>query len=47
LPRNRSEAERIACYKSFIGNLLSVTDNLKDGQVVPPNGAMTGGLSST
>jgi glutamate dehydrogenase len=30
-------AEGIACYKMFIQSLLSVTDNLKDNKVVPPN----------
>ncbi|TFV67101.1 NAD-glutamate dehydrogenase, partial [Blastococcus sp. CT_GayMR20] len=29
-------AEGQACYKIFIGALLSLTDNLVDGQVVPP-----------
>lgn len=29
-------AEGIACYQSFIGALLDVTDNLVDGKVVPP-----------
>ena len=26
----------IACYKTFIRGLLDITDNLKDGEVVPP-----------
>ena len=30
-------AEGIACYKSFIASLLSVTDNIKNGRIVPPN----------
>ena len=30
-------AEGIACYQSFIGALLDVTDNLVDGKVVPPS----------
>ncbi len=34
--RDQAMAEGIACYRSFIANLLSVTDNLKDGQVIPP-----------
>ena len=34
--RDQIMAEGIACYRSFIANLLSVTDNLKDGQVIPP-----------
>ena len=29
-------AEGVACYQSFIGALLDVTDNLVDGEVVPP-----------
>nr|MCU0299179.1 NAD-glutamate dehydrogenase [Candidatus Nanopelagicales bacterium] len=29
-------AEGIDCYKSFISGLLDLTDNLLDGQVVPP-----------
>ena len=29
-------AEGVACYQSFIGALLDVTDNLVDGKVVPP-----------
>ena len=28
--------EGVACYKSFISSLLSVTDNLKNGRAVPP-----------
>ena len=28
--------EGIACYKIFIASLLSVTDNLADGRIVPP-----------
>jgi len=28
--------EGIACYKSFISGLLDITDNLKDGDVIPP-----------
>ncbi len=34
--RDETLAEGVACYRSFICNLLSVTDNLKDGAVVPP-----------
>src|SRR3954453_6457401 len=30
-------AEGQACYKEFIGALLSLTDNLLDGKVVPPD----------
>jgi glutamate dehydrogenase len=36
MPREEMMAEGIACYRSFIANLLSVTDNLKDGAVAPP-----------
>jgi glutamate dehydrogenase len=36
---NREEfiAEGTACYKSFITSLLTVTDNLKAGKIVPPD----------
>ncbi len=30
------QKEAIACYKMFIGGLLDVTDNIVDGNVVPP-----------
>ncbi|UCM88368.1 NAD-glutamate dehydrogenase [Streptomyces marincola] len=30
-------AEGIACYRTFISGLLDITDNLVDGQVVPPD----------
>ncbi len=36
-PREVMMTEGVACYRSFISNLLSVTDNLKDGAVVPPH----------
>ncbi len=39
LPTNNREAmlaEGVACYKSFIATLLSITDNLVDGKVAPP-----------
>ncbi|HNI70275.1 MAG TPA: NAD-glutamate dehydrogenase, partial [Marmoricola sp.] len=29
-------AEGVACYRAFISGLLDITDNLVDGQVVPP-----------
>ncbi|RVX47523.1 glutamate dehydrogenase [Nonomuraea polychroma] len=29
-------AEGVACYRTFISGLLDVTDNLVDGQIVPP-----------
>ncbi|MEJ2227696.1 MAG: NAD-glutamate dehydrogenase [Alphaproteobacteria bacterium] len=35
--REAMMAEGIACYRSFVANLLSVTDNLKDGQPIPPD----------
>src|SRR4051794_17880029 len=34
--RDEVIAEGIACYRLFIGALLSLTDNLVDGAVVPP-----------
>ncbi|MDO5535233.1 MAG: NAD-glutamate dehydrogenase, partial [Propionibacteriaceae bacterium] len=34
--RSAWHAEGVACYEIFIGSLLSVTDNLVDGEVVPP-----------
>jgi glutamate dehydrogenase len=34
--REAMMAEGVACYRSFIASLLSVTDNLKGGEVVPP-----------
>lgn len=34
--RDDIQAEAIACYRIFISGLLDITDNLKDGQVVPP-----------
>jgi glutamate dehydrogenase len=40
LPTGNREAmmeEGIACYKIFIGSLLDVTDNLIEGEVVPPD----------
>ncbi|MFQ5346940.1 MAG: NAD-glutamate dehydrogenase [Rhodothalassiaceae bacterium] len=30
-------AEGIACYKCFVASLLSLTDNLVDGELVPPS----------
>ena len=37
-PRERDalQAEVVACYSAFIRGLLDVTDNLVDGEVVPP-----------
>ena len=34
--REGVQAEGAACYKSFIASLLSITDNLVDGEVTPP-----------
>ena len=34
--RDEILAEGIACYRIFISGLLDITDNLKDGAVVPP-----------
>ena len=39
LPRANREAvqaEGVACYKSFVSSLLSITDNLVQGKAVPP-----------
>jgi glutamate dehydrogenase len=37
-PDNRMayQAEVLACYQTFIGAMLDITDNLVDGKVVPP-----------
>jgi glutamate dehydrogenase len=35
--RDAFMAEGVACYKSFVASLLSVTDNIKNGRIVPPN----------
>jgi glutamate dehydrogenase len=34
--REAAQAEGIACYKSFVSSLLSITDNLVKGEVKPP-----------
>ncbi|MDY7565695.1 NAD-glutamate dehydrogenase [Pseudomonas sp. RTC3] len=34
--RDETQAEAITCYKIFISGLLDITDNLKDGGLVPP-----------
>nr|WP_095209028.1 NAD-glutamate dehydrogenase domain-containing protein [Luteimonas sp. JM171] len=34
--RDAIQAEGIACYKRFISGLLDVTDNIVDGEIVPP-----------
>lgn len=36
--REAFQAEGVACYKTFIRGLLDLTDNLVDGQIVPPPG---------
>src|SRR5690606_36334347 len=38
--RDDIQAEAIACYRIFISGLLDVTDNLREGKVVPPEGAV-------
>ena len=41
-PSNRDAwlAEGIACYKTFISGLLDITDNLVEGETVPPTGVV-------
>jgi glutamate dehydrogenase len=34
--REAAQAEGVACYKSFVSSLLSLTDNLVKGEIVPP-----------
>jgi glutamate dehydrogenase len=34
--RDEIQAEAIACYRIFISGLLDITDNLKEGALVPP-----------
>jgi glutamate dehydrogenase len=36
MSREEFMGEGVACYKSFISSLLSVTDNLKGGRAIPP-----------
>lgn len=38
--RDEVQAEAIACYRIFISGLLDITDNLKDGKVVPPTAVL-------
>lgn len=38
--REDIQGEVIACYRDFISGLLDVTDNLVDGEVVPPRGVV-------
>ncbi len=35
--RDAVQAEVIACYRIFIGSLLDITDNIVEGEVVPPD----------
>ena len=41
-PSNREAwlAEGVACYRTFISGLLDITDNLVEGQTVPPMGVV-------
>jgi glutamate dehydrogenase len=34
--REALQAEGVACYQTFIRSLLDITDNIKDGRVIPP-----------
>ena len=34
--RDEMQSEAIACYRLFISGLLDITDNLREGQVLPP-----------
>ncbi len=34
--REAIQAEGVACYKSFVSSLLSITDNLVNGEIAPP-----------
>jgi glutamate dehydrogenase len=36
-PREAVQAEGIACYETFLGGLLDLTDNIVGGEVVPPS----------
>jgi glutamate dehydrogenase len=38
--RQAYQREVLDCYKTFISAMLDVTDNLRDGQVVPPPGVV-------
>jgi glutamate dehydrogenase len=38
--REAYQREVLECYKTFIAAMLDVTDNLRDGQVVPPPGVV-------
>jgi glutamate dehydrogenase len=38
--RDSLHDEVVACYRTFVGGLLDVTDNIVDGEVVPPEGVV-------
>ena len=38
--RDALQAEGVACYKSFISSLLSITDNALGGKVIPPDNTL-------
>jgi glutamate dehydrogenase len=38
--REATQREGIACYRMLISGLLDLTDNLRDGQTVPPEGVV-------
>jgi glutamate dehydrogenase len=38
--REATQAEGIACYRMFISGLLDLTDNLRNGETVPPEGVV-------
>jgi len=38
--REAHAAEVLACYQMFISGMLDITDNIVDGQVVPPHGVV-------
>jgi len=38
--REAYQREVLGCYKTFIAAMLDVTDNLRDGQVIPPPGVV-------
>ncbi|PTU74875.1 NAD-glutamate dehydrogenase [Pseudomonas mangrovi] len=38
--RDEIQAEAIACYRIFVSGLLDITDNLREGKVLPPSGVV-------
>ncbi|HYN52665.1 MAG TPA: NAD-glutamate dehydrogenase, partial [Thermoleophilaceae bacterium] len=38
--RDELQAEVVRCYRTFISGLLDVTDNIVDGEIVPPAGVV-------